>query len=562
MIDRGYLGNPLLKGAGVPIHFTPDQVSEWLKCADDPIYFIENYVKIVTLDDGLKLMELFEYQKDIVRSLWLNRFSIGSLPRQCGKTTCVAAFFVWYITFNSNKTCAILANKAATAREILSRVQKAFEYLPKWLQHGVVEWNKGSFELENGSRILAASTSSSAIRGFSINCVTGDTMVTVCDHLDNIFHLEISKAKANFPKYSIEGDTGMAKKFLIYKTTNRINGKEYIGFHSTTNVDDGYLGSGKLLKKAIEKYGVDNFEREIIAEFDNKEEAERLERILVNREYVERDDTYNLSIGGNVCILFGEKNGFFGKTHSDETRQKMSESSLGKVNGNGTEITVNGVEFPSKYAALRDGVYSNFSDTNLVSGEWAYVDSNIQARELERAEERLKNAKEVISEKMSSRWQNVDREVLSQEWSLSGRNARVSIGVSRYIEEHRDEFDSRMLKINTNPEKIRKTAEKHRGMKRSEETRNRQSVKKRAYLESIGGSPLNKGKIHYHDPETGKAIQISKDESPPEGWLRGTGKKVTDRGRWYNNGKEVRAFKEHEIIPEGWIIGRIKKCKS
>jgi hypothetical protein len=198
MIDRGYLGNPLLKGAGVPIHFTPDQVSEWLKCADDPIYFIENYVKIVTLDDGLKLMKLFEYQKDIIRSLWLNRFSIGSLPRQCGKTTCVAAFFVWYITFNSNKTCAILANKAATAREILSRVQKAFEYLPKWLQHGVVEWNKGSFELENGSRILAASTSSSAIRGFSINCVTGDTMVTICDDFDNIFHLDIEKAKANF----------------------------------------------------------------------------------------------------------------------------------------------------------------------------------------------------------------------------------------------------------------------------------------------------------------------------------------------------------------------------
>ena len=93
MNDRGYLGNPLLKGAGVELSFTPEQVAEWLKCAEDPIYFIENYVKIVTLDDGLKLMELFEFQKDIVRSLWKNRKTVGVCARQMGKTTCVAAFF-------------------------------------------------------------------------------------------------------------------------------------------------------------------------------------------------------------------------------------------------------------------------------------------------------------------------------------------------------------------------------------------------------------------------------------------------------------------------------------
>jgi hypothetical protein len=347
---------------------------------------------------------------------------------------------------------------------------------------------------------------------------------------------------------------------LIYRTTNKINGKEYIGFHSTTDIEDGYLGSGKLLKKAIEKYGIENFAREIIAEFDNREEAENLERILVNREYVERDDTYNLSIGGNVCILFGENNGFFGKTHSDTSRQKISEAQRGKANGSGTKIDINGIEYPSKFAAARDGVYSNFSDTNLVNGEWSYVDPIIQSRELTRAKERLEYAREIISEKMSERWQNVDREFLSREWESNGRNASVSIGVSRYIEENRDEFDSRMLKINTNPEKIRKTAEKHRGMKRSEETRRRQSAKKRAYLEGIGGSPLNKGKIHFHDPSTGKSIQISKDDNPPEGWVRGTGKKVVDRGRWYNNGKEVRAFKESESIPEGWVLGRIKNA--
>lgn len=191
MNDRGYLGNPLLKGAGVELSFTPDQVSEWLKCAEDPIYFIENYVKIVTLDDGLKLMKLYDYQKEIVLSLVDNRFTISSICRQAGKTTCVAAFFVWYLTFHSNKTCAILANKAATAREILSRVQKAFEYLPKWLQHGVVEWNKGSFELENGSRILASSTSSSAVRGFSLNVILLDEFAFVPNNIADEFFASV-----------------------------------------------------------------------------------------------------------------------------------------------------------------------------------------------------------------------------------------------------------------------------------------------------------------------------------------------------------------------------------
>lgn len=122
-------------------------------------------------------MQLFDYQKDIVESLWKNRKTAAVICRQAGKTTVVAAFVCWYILFNEHKTTAILANKAATAREILSRVQFAYELLPKWIQQGVVEWNKGSFVLENGSRVLASSTSSSAIRGFS--CVDGQTIIKV-----------------------------------------------------------------------------------------------------------------------------------------------------------------------------------------------------------------------------------------------------------------------------------------------------------------------------------------------------------------------------------------------
>ena len=213
MNDRGYLGNPLLKGAGVELSFTPDQVAEWLKCAEDPIYFIENYVKIVTLDEGLKLMELFEFQKDIVRSLWKNRKTVGVCARQMGKTTCVAAFFAWYVTFHGFKTCAILANKAATAREILSRVQRAYEHLPKWMQHGVVEWNKGSLELENGSRILAASTSSSAIRGQSIDTLFLDEYGFVPNNIADEFFASV------YPTIT----SGKNSKIAIISTPNGLN---------------------------------------------------------------------------------------------------------------------------------------------------------------------------------------------------------------------------------------------------------------------------------------------------------------------------------------------------
>lgn len=116
------------------------------------------------------------------------------------------------------------------------------------------------------------------------------------------------------------------KYYYVYKIVNMVNGKEYIGFHSTNDLDDGYMGSGKLLKLAVEKYGIDSFKKEIIQMFDNKEDAEQLERQLVNEDYVNREDTYNISLGGNVCILFGEDNGFYGKKHSDESKHHMSES--------------------------------------------------------------------------------------------------------------------------------------------------------------------------------------------------------------------------------------------
>ena len=179
MISTSYNGNKLLRSSGISVDFTAHQVQEWIKCRDDPIYFVSNYVKIVTLDYGLQPMNPYEFQKEIILKALTCKNVIVKTSRQNGKSTTCAAFLCHYIIFNDNKTCAILANKAATAREILGRVQLVYENLPKWLQHGVTEWNKGSFVLENGSRILASATSSSAIRGFSINCVAGETEIAV-----------------------------------------------------------------------------------------------------------------------------------------------------------------------------------------------------------------------------------------------------------------------------------------------------------------------------------------------------------------------------------------------
>ena len=138
---------------------------------NDPQYFIEKYIKIVSLDKGLIPFDMYPFQKEMVGTFHNNRFTICKLPRQSGKTTTMVSYILHYVLFNQNMNVAILANKAATARDILSRLQLAYEHLPKWLQQGILSWNKGSLELENGSRIVAASTSSSAVRGGSYNMI-------------------------------------------------------------------------------------------------------------------------------------------------------------------------------------------------------------------------------------------------------------------------------------------------------------------------------------------------------------------------------------------------------
>ena len=180
----GYNGNSLVKKAGVQHEFTPEQVQELIKCSNDIVYFVSNYCKIITLDEGLQLFKPFEFQERMLKIFDENRFVVNLLPRQMGKSTTCGAYLLHYVMFNESKTVGILANKAATSREILSRVQRMYEHLPMWMQLGVKEWNKGSMILANDSKILAAATSSDSIRGLSLNVIMLDEFAHVNQQMD------------------------------------------------------------------------------------------------------------------------------------------------------------------------------------------------------------------------------------------------------------------------------------------------------------------------------------------------------------------------------------------
>lgn len=167
--DNSYHGNINLKPIGYKHTFTQEQLEELIKCQEDPVYFIENYCQIVTLDHGLQLFKLYDCQKRKVHHILNNRKAILMEGRQQGKTITSAACILWYTLFQDAKTVAIMANKTAAAREVMSRYQGMYENLPIWMQQGVRTWNKGDVELENGSKVFTAATTASGIRGRSVN---------------------------------------------------------------------------------------------------------------------------------------------------------------------------------------------------------------------------------------------------------------------------------------------------------------------------------------------------------------------------------------------------------
>jgi hypothetical protein len=213
MASFGYHNNPNLPRLDYKHNFTQHEIQEFIKCAEDPVYFATTYMRIVNVDRGLMPFEMWDFQRDMLQTFHENRFSICKLPRQVGKTTTSVAYLLHFILFNENVNVAILANKSSTAREIMSRLQLAFEYLPFFLKQGVVEWNKGSLELANGSKAVADSTTGSSVRGRSFNVIFLDEFAFVSNNIAESFFM------STYPTIS----SGNTTKVIIVSTPNGLN---------------------------------------------------------------------------------------------------------------------------------------------------------------------------------------------------------------------------------------------------------------------------------------------------------------------------------------------------
>jgi len=227
-----FRGNKALRPAGASIEYTAEMIAEYIKCKNDPIYFIKKYIYVVHPDRGIVLMELYDYQERMIRAYHENKRVIFLTSRQQGKTTVSAAYFVWYIIFNDNKSVAIFANKQKTADEIMGRIRRAYENLPIWLQQGVKTWNKRSIELENGSLAYGSATSASGNRGGSVNIL----------YLDEFAFVQNTQAEEFFTAVYPTITAGKDSKVFMTSTPNGYNhfykfwneagkeGKEWNGF--------------------------------------------------------------------------------------------------------------------------------------------------------------------------------------------------------------------------------------------------------------------------------------------------------------------------------------------
>jgi len=208
--NETYLGNPNVKRDGVQQAWTPELLKEYKRCMDDPIYFAKSYCKVISLDKGLVPFELYPYQEKMFDHFNDNRFSVVLACRQSGKSISACAYLLWYALFHTEKTIAVLANKGATAREMLGRITLMLENIPFFLQPGSKALNKGSLEFSNNSRIVAAATSGSSIRGMSVNLL----------YLDEFAFVERAAEfyTSTYPVISAGRDT----KVIITSTANGI----------------------------------------------------------------------------------------------------------------------------------------------------------------------------------------------------------------------------------------------------------------------------------------------------------------------------------------------------
>ena len=264
---NSYHGNPNLKPLGDQHDFSEEEIKEYVKCKDDPVYFIEKYVKIITLDKGLQPFKLYDCQKRKVECIMNNRRVVLMEGRQQGKTVTSAACILHYTIFQEDKTVAIMANKSSAAREVLNRYQIMYENLPLWMQQGVKVWNKGDVELENNSKVLTAATTAAAIRGKSVNWLYIDEAAIIPNNIADEFFTSV------YPTIS----AGETTKILLTSTplgynhfwkfwnesVEGVNGFEnmFIPYYEIPGRDEKWLGEQKQLLGDVK------FNQEVMCEF-------------------------------------------------------------------------------------------------------------------------------------------------------------------------------------------------------------------------------------------------------------------------------------------------------
>ena len=265
--SNSYHGNPNLKPLGYQHDFSEEEIKEYVKCKDDPVYFIEKYVKIITLDKGLQPFKLYDCQKRKVECIMNNRRVVLMEGRQQGKTVTSAACILHYTIFQEDKTVAIMANKSSAAREVLNRYQIMYENLPLWMQQGVKVWNKGDVELENNSKVLTAATTAAAIRGKSVNWLYIDEAAIIPNNIADEFFTSV------YPTIS----AGETTKILLTSTplgynhfwkfwnesVEGVNGFEnmFIPYYEIPGRDEKWLGEQKQLLGDVK------FNQEVMCEF-------------------------------------------------------------------------------------------------------------------------------------------------------------------------------------------------------------------------------------------------------------------------------------------------------
>ena len=295
---NSYHGNPNLKPLAYQHDFSQEEIEEYIKCKNDPVYFIENYVKIITLDSGLQPFKLYDCQKKKVDCIINNRRVVLMEGRQQGKTVTSAACILHYTIFEEDKTVAIMANKSAAAREVLNRYQIMYENLPIWMQQGVKTWNKGDVELENNSKVLTAATTAAAIRGKSVNWLYIDEAAIIPNNVADEFFTSV------YPTIS----AGETTKILLTSTPlgynhfwkfwneslEGVNGFEnmFIPYYEIPGRDDKWLEEQKQLLGDVK------FNQEVMCEFLGSTNT------LINAQTIQRLSTKDPEFTNNGLDIY------------------------------------------------------------------------------------------------------------------------------------------------------------------------------------------------------------------------------------------------------------------